>query len=44
MGDETGFVAPKKCVTAIKSNPPSRCACLLEKRSQLAEKWTMRSL
>jgi hypothetical protein len=44
MGDETGFVAPKKCVTAIKSDLPSRCPRLFHKRSQLAEKWTMRAL
>jgi hypothetical protein len=30
MGDEARFIAPKKCVTAIKADPPSFCACLFQ--------------
>jgi len=40
LGDETSLIAPKKCIAAIKTYPPSRCTCLLYKRSQLAEEWT----
>ena len=44
MSDETRFIVSKKCVTAIKTDPPSGSACLFQKLPQLAEEWTMRAL
>jgi predicted metal-binding protein len=44
MIDETCLIVPKKCVTAIETDPPSGSACLFQKLPQLAEEWTMRAL